>query len=147
MAFSDLILKTIDDKPGYFQVVYDVQWWTSGKPFKNASLVMTVPGGYLTDLASIPAPLRMFFSKTGRSRKPAVFHDWMYGTKYRTRKECDQIFKRMLIERGMSRFSANFYYLGVRSMRYSSQNIRCFSVRFIYSSSGGATVCWSPVLP
>ena len=106
-VFTDLVLRTLDDQPGVFQVVYDFSY--DGSSFVN------VPAGTTTDLASIPAFMRSFFSRTGRSRKPAVVHDHLYGKKWKTRKICDQLFKEMLISRGCSRFRAGIYYAGVRS--------------------------------
>ncbi len=110
MPFSDLTLRTLDDKPGYFEITEDVTW-------KHESLpggVYVVPAGYHTDLASIPVGLRNLFSKTGRSRKPAVFHDHMYGTRWETRAKCDEAFRLALIERGVSKWKARIYWLGVR---------------------------------
>ena len=106
-TFTDLTLRSIDSKPGHFAVVGNVAY--------NGSFHYTVPNGFVTDLASIPRVLAPIFSKTGRSRKPAVFHDHMYATKWRTRKECDQAFREMLIARGASKFTAYIYYTGVRA--------------------------------
>lgn len=39
--------------------------------------VITVPAGYVTDLASIPAVARPFFSISGKVARPAVLHDWL----------------------------------------------------------------------
>jgi len=111
--FTDLVLKTLDDEPGFFEVVNDVFYtWTDEDQIDHRYIVVA---GTKTDLASIPRFLRWAFNRTGRSRKPAVFHDDMYSKKWRTRKECDQMFKQMLIERGVSRWSAAIYYSGVRA--------------------------------
>ncbi|ACL94047.3 DUF1353 domain-containing protein [Caulobacter vibrioides] len=37
-----------------------------------------VPEGYVTDFASIPAPVRGLFPPFGRHAKAAVLHDWLY---------------------------------------------------------------------
>lgn len=121
MAFTDLVLRTLDDQPGVFEVVNDtIYTWTD-----DPSLIekwYKVPAGSTTDLASIPWCLRWLFSRTGKSRKPAVFHDHMYGKKWRTRKECDLMLKQMLRERGMSWFAAQHYYLGVRAGGWTRGN-------------------------
>jgi len=119
MPFTDLLLKVLDE-PGWFEVVYDCRWkdprvfWSTAGPIMEKSDYV-VPSGFQTDLASIPFGMRNLFSRTGKSRKPAVFHDHMYETKWRTRKECDKAFKIMLIDRGVSKFAASIYYFGVRA--------------------------------
>lgn len=118
--FTDLILKTLDDEPGFFKVVNDVSYsWTDEDQIDHT---YTVEAGTKTDLASIPWCLRWIFSRTGKSRKPAVFHDDMYSKKWRTRKECDLMLKQMLIERGMGWFAAQNYYLGVRAGGWTRGN-------------------------
>ena len=106
-VFTDLVLRTLDDEPGMFQVVHDFTY--------EGSSFIRVPAGTKTDLASIPWGLRNLCSKTGRSRKPAVVHDHLYACKWETRKICDQLFREMLISRGYSRFRSGIYYAGVRS--------------------------------
>ena len=105
--FTDLVLKTLDDEPGVFMVMNGVNY--------SGSFDYHVPEGTKTDLGSIPRLLRPIFSATGRSRKPAVFHDHMYGSKWETRKICDEAFREMLIARGMNKFTAWCCYAGVRS--------------------------------
>jgi len=105
--FTNLRLDVMDDKPGWFRVVDDVT-------YINGDFTYTVPAGFETDLASIPAFLRPFFSRIGPSRKPAVFHDHMYGSNWKTRKDCDHWFKRMLKSREVPSWKATMYYLGVR---------------------------------
>jgi len=108
--FSPLNLRTIDEKPGYFLVTEDVMWHHDDLP----GGVYLVPRGFETDLASIPVGLRNLFSRTGRSRKPAVFHDHMYSRRFETRKICDEYFRLALIERGVPAWKARIYWLGVR---------------------------------
>lgn len=105
--FTNLVLKTLDDKPGFFEVMGDVK-------YIHGEIKYTVPKGFVTDLASIPIFFRSFFNVIGKSRKPAVFHDHMYEVKWKTRKDCDKAFKQMLIDRGISKRRARIYYYGVR---------------------------------
>lgn len=74
-----------------------------------------VPAGFATDLASLPRIIRGLFNRNGKSRKPAVLHDYLYSQKMFTRKKCDLIFKDCLINAGISKFAARLYYFGVRS--------------------------------
>jgi hypothetical protein len=43
--------------------------------FEHAGI--SVPAGFVTDLASIPAIARMFLPVSGHVSKPAVLHDWL----------------------------------------------------------------------
>ena len=115
MPFTDLILRTLDDQPGMFEGVKGFKW-------RGEDASLDVPAGFVTDLASIPIGLRSLFSRTGRSRKPAVAHDYMYFEQMFTRKRCDQLFKAMLIERGVWRWQAQIYYIGVRCGGWKAWN-------------------------
>jgi hypothetical protein len=111
-GFTDLVLKVInaedhpEGKSGFFEVYEDCYY--------RGSFEYMVPARTLTDLASIPFFLRWLYSRTGRSRKPAVFHDHMYGRKWRTRKKCDDSLKEMLLHRGSWRVTASSMKIGVR---------------------------------
>jgi len=115
MTFTDLTLKVLDE-PGWFEVVHGFKWWGV---FLDDFEVIEVPAGFKTDLASIPWGMRNFYSRTGKSRKPAVTHDYLYSIKWRTRKECDQLFRQLLLERGMPGWKARLAYLGVRAGGWS----------------------------
>lgn len=104
-GFTNLDLRVLNT-PGNFMVLQDCHY--------VGTFEHIVPKGTVTDLASIPRGLKSFFSKTGKSRKAAVFHDHMYASRWRTRKECDQAFNEMLTEVGVGRFGRFFYYHGVR---------------------------------
>ncbi|MBT6665336.1 MAG: DUF1353 domain-containing protein [Gammaproteobacteria bacterium] len=106
-VFTDLVLRTLDEEPGVFEVVNSFTY--------EGSSFVRVPEGTKTDLASIPWGMRNLFAKTGRSRKPAVVHDHLYECKWQTRKICDQLFREMLRARGYSRFQAGIFYAGVRA--------------------------------
>lgn len=43
---------------------------------------IVVPKGFISDLYSIPKPLRFIVSKVQNSNGPAVVHDWLYCSKY-----------------------------------------------------------------
>lgn len=119
MSFTDLTLTTMDDKPDYFKVAGNVTYtWMQ----KGVEKTYTVPKGFETNLASIPAILRPFFSVTGKSRKPAVFHDNFYDLKWLTRKKCDQLFRQMLLERGMGKIKAYCFYRAVRAFGWTRGN-------------------------
>ena len=105
--FTNLDLRVLDE-PGQFLTLNTFT-------FISKLLTYVTPAGFRTDIASIPAPLRPFFSRTGRNRKPAVMHDHMYHCQFQTRKICDLLFRDMLIVQGVPSWKANLYYAGVRA--------------------------------
>lgn len=76
---------------------------------------VVVPAGFVTDLASIPRLLRWVFTGHGKSREPAVVHDWLYHQLHRPRKEADQVFREALKVAGMGWLARQTMYLAVRS--------------------------------
>lgn len=75
-----------------------------------------VPEGFVTDLASFPRFLWWLpgFNPNGRSRRPAVLHDWLYTAAIVDRKQADQIFRQALIEDGVKPWLAGVFYRAVR---------------------------------
>jgi hypothetical protein len=89
----------------------------TGKP-----LTITVPVGFVNDLASIPQPLMWLFPVNGRHRWAAVIHDWLYSKKgilgerqQFTRKECDLIFLEGMKVMGVPWWKRRSMYRGVRA--------------------------------
>lgn len=100
--------------PGEWIVLSDFAW-------RGEAAHVVVPRGFITDLASIPRPLRGLLDVTGSSREPAVLHDYLYchqrdadGTPV-TRAWADGVFRQALADRGVSVFTRNLYYAGVRA--------------------------------
>lgn len=77
---------------------------------------IVVPVGTPTDLASTPRYLQQYrlFAKNGKSRRPAVLHDFLYATQTTSKAFADQLFRRALHLEGMHRLHADIYYLGVK---------------------------------
>lgn len=75
-----------------------------------------VPEGFVTDLASFPRWLWWIpgFNPNGRSRRPAVLHDWLYTACNTTRHEADRIFKEALMQDRTKPWLANLFYTAVR---------------------------------
>ena len=59
---------------------------------------LTVPVGFVTDLASIPPALQSFIQQNGPSLLPAVVHDYLYWKQTCTRDQADQILLLAMIE-------------------------------------------------
>lgn len=81
---------------------------------------VVVPRRFITDLASIPRPLRGLLDVAGPSREPAVLHDWLYCRQADaegapvTRRQADDLFRAALRAKGVSAATATVYWLGVR---------------------------------
>lgn len=76
---------------------------------------LVVPAGFITDLASIPRPFRPFLSPTGKSRRAAIAHDYLYSSNQWSRADVDQFLRLALITEGMGEVQARIYWLGVRA--------------------------------
>jgi len=81
------------------------------------SKVIYVAAGFITDFASIPKLFRIMFSPaTGKHRRAALVHDWIYRTddcKY-TRKEADMIFLEIMELDDVGWFTKTMLYRAVR---------------------------------
>ena len=64
---------------------------------------ITVPVGFITDLASIPRIFWRAVPVLGRHIKAAVLHDYLYAKSCRTRKGCDMIFLEAMKVSGVKR--------------------------------------------
>lgn len=87
---------------------------------------ITAKRGFITDLATIkglknPFTFPVYLYLVTYGDVAAALHDWLYtyamndAGRSLSRKECDQIFKRVLIETGHSRFMSQTFYLGTRT--------------------------------
>lgn len=106
MFVTNLDLRDYESKDDFWVVLDDLGWRTPTE-------WIVVPRGFITDLASIPKPLRNLFDPNGKSRKPAVLHDWIYRTHEFTKAQCDQLLYDALIACGESKVVAWMYKAGV----------------------------------
>lgn len=95
--------------------------WRLERPLRyqvNEVEIITVPVGFVTDLASVPIGFRNMFPVNSRSRKAAGLHDYLYslrGTENeRPRAYCDKIFLQSMRACGVSWFKRNMMYAAVR---------------------------------
>jgi Protein of unknown function (DUF1353) len=81
-----------------------------------------VPVGFLTDLASIPRALRNLpaFDPDGKSRRPAVVHDWLYQIQDRPKLTVDSFLRDAMIAEGCARADADAFYDAVHWFGQSS---------------------------
>ncbi len=98
--------------------------------------VVTVPGKLLTDLASIPQPLRFFEGRHGRHTLAALLHDYQVDDKsdLKVRTDADDRFQHALISLGMKSWRATVMWSAVHLMsRWVSSSL----------ASRVATVLWT----
>lgn len=126
----------------------DFPWWMrglfkevikeEGDKVMNEKFFITLPKGFVTDLASIPKYLRWLFKPDGQWSKAAAVHDFLYNgipiteghsefyaemrpryaymeQKLRIRSSCDAIFYIAMRASGVSAAVALAFYLGVRA--------------------------------
>lgn len=85
---------------------------------------LTVPQGFVTDLASIPRLLYTVIPVNGKHRSAAILHDWLYETQRLSREACDALFLEAMGASGV-RWSLRWaMYMGVRVGGWVSWNSR-----------------------
>lgn len=92
----------------------------------KTGFLISVKRGFITDLASIPRPLRLLFSVNGNHREAAVLHDWLYANKGKIvnerngqkttlcRASSDKLFLEAMQVSGVGFLRSWAMYLGVR---------------------------------
>ena len=78
---------------------------------------VTIPNGFITDLASIPKPLWWLLSPSYSGFVyPAIVHDYMYRCpNHHTRYYADNVFYSALLKEGVSQYVAQRMYFAVRA--------------------------------
>lgn len=77
-------------------------------------VTITVPAGFLNDLASVPQIFTNIIPVVGPQNLPSVIHDWCYDTRWRTREECDMLFLEGLKALEVPFIRRNLMYTAVR---------------------------------
>lgn len=109
MFQSELVLEAMEDKPDFWVVKMPLIWNDIGAPWGD----ITVPVGFTTDMASVPQVLRNIFDVDGKSRAPAVLHDWLYACQKTDKAFADETLRLALIASGEKPWIARTYWLGV----------------------------------
>lgn len=113
MFATDLDVVEVVSRPDFWRVRSPLIWLLATATVAALRCV-TVPVDFLTDLASIPALLRGVMDVNGRSRRPAVLHDFLYAAQICTRAQADEILRLACIADGEPAAVARVYWLGVR---------------------------------
>ena len=83
-------------------------------PVGGSGVAVDVPTGFVTDYASIPAPLRGLFERQGRYSRAALVHDYLYWSQTCSRGQTDNLFWIAMKESGVSAFQRRRIFEGVR---------------------------------
>ncbi len=82
---------------------------------QNPSEVITVPGAFVFDGASVPLLLRFFVPMAHPNYiQAAALHDWMLESRLYSRRHCDEVFHEALGVLGMTRFWRGAMFAAVR---------------------------------
>ena len=104
------------------------QLWQTAEAFdyyvgyENSNDKITVPKGFITDLASVPPPASMLIPKSGLYNQAAVLHDFLYNTQTRTRLASDRIFLEAMKVLGVNLFKRLIMYRAVRTFSWIPWN-------------------------
>lgn len=90
----------------------DVLGWRSDT---DPSHAVTVPIGFVTDLASTPSLLWTFLPKTAQYSYPAIIHDYLYWFQPCDRKEADGVLKSAMEDLEVAAVTIMAVYGGVRA--------------------------------
>ncbi len=84
--------------------------------WQKGCIIVTIPEGFETDLASIPGIVTPLIPKLGHHLQPAVVHDYMYVNKIEgiNKKFADKFFYKSMLDQGVPRWRAWSMYLAVR---------------------------------
>ena len=77
----------------------------------NNPVIIRVPKGFRTDLASVPWVFRWLFPKHGKYTRAAVLHDYLYSISYKKRKKCDKILEIAMLCLGCPKWKAKVFRL------------------------------------
>lgn len=89
----------------------------------------TVPKGFQTDLASIPAPWRWIWPPHGHYTEAAVVHDWLYTENQVTKYLADFAFLMLMREYGVKEWKCKMFYWAVRKFGNPARSRREFKRR------------------
>lgn len=93
--------------------------WRVYEPFEfylsdDNSDIISVPAGFITDLASVPRVFWTLLPPDGKYAKAAIIHDYLYDNALRTKKEADLIFLDGMTVLGVPRWKRTVMYWAVR---------------------------------
>jgi len=91
--------------------------------YKGSDDRITIPAGFITDLATSPRILWSIIPPFGRYLSPSILHDYLYFSKEVSRKKSDEIFYEAMLISGVKKWKAKIMYLTVRLFGRGSYKI------------------------
>lgn len=93
--------------------------WRVHEPFDfylsdDNSDVISVPAGFVTDLATIPRIFWTLLPPDGKYAKAAIIHDYLYDNALRTKQEADLIFLDGMVVLGVPKWKRTVMYWAVK---------------------------------
>ncbi|HGP2813971.1 TPA: DUF1353 domain-containing protein [Salmonella enterica] len=93
--------------------------WRVYEPFEfylsdDNSDVISVPAGFVTDLATVPRIFRTLMPPDGKYAKAAIIHDYLYDKALRTKQQADLIFLDGMTVLGVPKWKRAIMYQAVR---------------------------------
>jgi hypothetical protein len=118
LAFIGLVFADQPPDPVDFRPFSDGRHWIVKQPLTYrvgiSKASVTVPRGFVTDLASIPPALQSLIQQNGPYLLPAVVHDYLYWKQTCTRTQSDQILLLAMIENHVKPVHRDAIYKAVR---------------------------------
>ncbi|EAQ3914697.1 DUF1353 domain-containing protein [Salmonella enterica] len=93
--------------------------WRVHEPFEfylsdDNSDIISVPAGFVTDLATVPRVFWSVMPPDGKYAKAAIIHDYLYDNASRTKEKADLIFLDGMAVLGVPKWKRIVMYLAVR---------------------------------
>lgn len=109
----------------------DIEEWEVLTPFtaiwlptqsEFRAILVTIPAGFFTDLASLPGIVRSVNPVNGKHLQSAILHDYLYRKSFIkvTKAEADEMFYDGMIARNTATYRAKYMWQGVRAFGGSS---------------------------
>lgn len=88
-----------------YQLIEDCEVW---------DINIVIPEGFLTDLSSVPRLLWWFIPPFGMAVPASILHDYMYTYGWKSRKEADKLFYKILLTHNVPKWQSFLMYIAVR---------------------------------
>lgn len=88
-------------------------WTFRGVSAEGELVTLTVPAGFITDLASVPRLPLAYWAFGNRARRAAILHDWLYSEGW-PRDWADSMFYAAALAEGVPKAAAYAMWLAVR---------------------------------
>jgi hypothetical protein len=112
-GFTPTVLMPFADMD-YYAVYRQISWTRPSSSHIGLPDAITVPRGFVTDLASVPSIFWSVLPPQGRYGHAAILHDWLYWDQYTSREIADRIFDVAMDELGVAPVARKAMWASVR---------------------------------